>query len=169
MKVPFITYCLLGGLLTAIGCQSPGARTSSDMPTKGSTSADRAAVLGVVKGFEDAWNTHDMDAFAALFHEDAAWVHWRGWYWRGREEIKSGHLAVHETFYKNSHMQTTAVEDVTFLTPVVAVTHDRANMTGDERSPGQLLRYRKTMVITNRGGLWRISAGHNTRLQDEIQ
>ena len=78
-------------------------------------------------------------------------------------------MVIHQTFYKSTHMQTIAVEDVTFLTPVVAVTHDRANMTGDERSPSQLLRYRKTMVITKRDGLWRISAGHNTRLYDDIQ
>ncbi|MGQ0835166.1 MAG: SgcJ/EcaC family oxidoreductase [Gammaproteobacteria bacterium] len=164
-----LSYCLLGGLLAVTGCQSPGAGSSSDTPAAVSTSADKAAVLAVVQGFEDAWNRHDMDAFAALFHEDAAWVHWRGGYWRGRDEIKNGHLAIHQTFYKNSHMQTIAVEDVTFLTPIVAVTHDRADLTGDERSPGQLLRYRKTMVITNRSGLWRISAGHNTRLQDEIE
>jgi uncharacterized protein (TIGR02246 family) len=164
-----LRYGLLGALLAVLGCLSPGAKRSSDTLAPASTSDDSAAVLAVIRGFEDAWNRHDMDAFAALFHEDAAWVHWRGGYFRGRDEIKRGHLAIHQTFYKNTHMQTIAVEDVTFLTPLVAVTHDRANMTGDERSPGQLLRYRKTMVITKRNGVWRISAGHNTRLHDDIE
>ncbi len=164
-----LRHCLLGTLLAVLGCLSAGARRSSDTLPPASTSDDSAAVLAVIRGFEDAWNRHDMDAFAALFHEDAAWVHWRGGYFRGRDEIKRGHLAIHQTFYKNTHMQTIGVEDVRFLTPVVAVTHDRANMTGDERSPGQLLRYRKTMVITKRNGVWRISAGHNTRLHDDIE
>ena len=159
----------ISGLLAGLVCleRYAGLRSGHDGSCAGAD--DRAAVLAVVAGFEDAWNRHDMDAFAALFHEDAAWVNWRGGYSRGRDEIKRLHVAIHQTFYKNTHMQTIAVEDVTFLTPVIAVTHDRANMTGDERSPGQLLRYRKTMVLTKRNGEWRISAGHNTRLQEEIQ
>ena len=157
------------GLLVVLVCLSatPGCSRDTMAPAPGAD--DRAAILAVVAGFEDAWNRHDMDAFAALFHEDAAWVNWRGGYSRGRDEIKRLHFEIHQTFYKNTHMQTIAVEDVTFLAPAVAVTHDRANMTGDERSPGQLIRYRKTMVLTQRNGLWRISAGHNTRLQKEIQ
>ena len=152
-----------------LGCLSAGATHGADTKAVEPAPADKAAVLAMVKGFEDAWNRHDMDAFATLFHEDAAWVHWRGGYFRGRDEIKRGHLEIHQTFYKNTHMQTIAVEDITFLTDIVAVTHDRADMTGDERSPGQVFRYRKTMVITKRDGLWRISAGHNTRLHDDMQ
>ena len=159
----------LGVFLVFLGCLGAGAARGADTRAAEPAPADKAAVLAIVKGFEDAWNRHDMDAFAELFHEDAAWVHWRGGYFRGRDEIKRGHLAIHQTFYKNTHMQTIAVEDVTFLTDIVAVTHDRADMTGDERSPGQVFRYRKTMVITKRDGLWRISAGHNTRLHDDMQ
>lgn len=157
----------IGGLLAVLVSLSAASGCSTTAPAQGAD--DKAAILAVIAEFEDAWNRHDMEAFAALFHEDAAWVNWRGGYWRGIDEIKRGHTVIHQTFYKNTRMQTIAVEDVTFLTPVVAVTHDRNNMTGDERSPGQLLRYRKTMVWTKRNGVWRISAGHNTRLQEEIQ
>jgi uncharacterized protein (TIGR02246 family) len=161
--------CRIGRLLAVLGCLLSATPRGSPATLAAQTAADSAAVRAIVPAFVDAWNRHDMDAFAGLFHEDAAWVYWRGGYWRGRDEIKRGHLAVHQTFYKNAHMQTIAIEDVTFLTPVVAVMHYRNNMTGDKRSPGQLIRYRLTMVMTKRAGLWRISAGHNTRLQDEIQ
>jgi len=164
-----LQYWRIGRLLAVLGCLLIATPRCSPATLAAQTAADSAALRTVVAGFEDAWNRHDMDAFAALFHEDAAWVHWRGGYWRSRDEIKRGHLAVHQTFYKNTHMQTIAVEDITFLTPVVVLIHYRNNMTGDERSPGQLLRYRLTMVLTKRDGLWRISAGHNTRLHDDIQ
>ncbi len=162
--------CCISVFVSVLGCLNATPSPASPATTPAAQSAaDNAAVRAVVASFEDAWNRHDMDAFAALFHEDAAWVHWRGGYFRGRDEIKQGHLVIHQTFYKNTHRETIAVEDITFLTPVVAVVHDRANITGDERSPGQLFRYRNTMVLTKRNGRWRISAGHATRLHDDIQ
>jgi hypothetical protein len=35
---------------------------------------DEVGVNAVVHGFEDAWNRHEMDAFAALFATDADFV-----------------------------------------------------------------------------------------------
>ena len=58
---------------------------------------------------------------SAVSTQDAAWLTGTGGYSRGRDEIKRLHVEIHQTFYKNTHMQTIAVEDVTFLTPAVAV------------------------------------------------
>ncbi len=41
-------------------------------------------------------------------------------------------------------------------------------MIGDERSPGQMFRYRRTMILTLRDGVWRIARGHNTRIADGL-
>ena len=53
----------------------------------------------MVYDFEDAWNRHDMTAFAALFHDDADWVHWRGGTVVRRQAIHDGHKSVHDTYY----------------------------------------------------------------------
>ena len=44
-------------------------------------------------GFADAWNSHEMDEFARLFHEDAVFVTVRGTYLNGQEEIRRHHAA----------------------------------------------------------------------------
>ena len=58
------------------------------------------------------------------------------------------------------------MEDLVFLTPNMVLLHARSEMTGDERSPGETFRYRKTILFTKNNGVWRIRALHNTRLLD---
>ena len=48
--------------------------------------------------FEAAWNAHDMEAFAALFHSDATFVNRFATYWRNDDAIVAGHRGIHETF-----------------------------------------------------------------------
>ena len=42
----------------------------------------------LIADFANAWNTHDMDALAILFHEDGTFVNVVGSYEKGREEIR---------------------------------------------------------------------------------
>src|SRR6266850_2095916 len=75
----------IGRILVVLGCLLSATPRCSPATLAAQTAADSAAVRALVAGFEDAWHRHDMDAFAVLFHEDAAWVHWRGGYWRSRD------------------------------------------------------------------------------------
>ena len=126
------------------------------------------AIPALLKAEEDAWNRHDMTAFANLCHEDADWVSWTGNLSRGRAKIKEGHERVHRTYYKNSRLTLLRIEDLTFITPEIAIAHGRTEFSGDERSPGKVFQYRKTAVFTKRDGVWRIRAVHNTRLQEGV-
>lgn len=131
------------------------------------TAADRAQVQQLVYDFEAAWNRHDMIAFAALFHDDAEWVHWRGGLWSGKPEIYRGHKAVHETYYRTSQAKVQGIEALHFLSPTVAYVRVRSDMTGDARYPGETFRYRRTMILSKRAGRWLIIKGHNTRIVGE--
>ena len=51
--------------------------------------------------FQEAWNTHDMDAFGRLFHPDATFVNRFGSYWRGVNEIVAGHAGHLLFFYSD--------------------------------------------------------------------
>jgi len=133
------------------------------------TPADRARVERMVYDFEAAWNRHDMVAFAAVFHDDAAWVHWRGGLWVGRPAIYEGHRIIHETYYRNTRATVQGIEALDFLSPTVAYLRVLSNMVGDERSPGQMFRYRRTMILTKRDGVWLIARGHNTRITDGLE
>jgi uncharacterized protein (TIGR02246 family) len=43
----------------------------------------------LMAGYASAWNAHDIDALAALFHENGTFVNVNGSYEKGREEIRN--------------------------------------------------------------------------------
>jgi uncharacterized protein (TIGR02246 family) len=127
--------------------------------------ADRAQLTSIVDKWEKAWNSHDMKAFASLFHEDGVWVLWTGDVWKGRKSIEEGHAAVHKTVFRNS-VQRERLEELTLLGPDAAVIRFYSTLTGDERAPGKTIRSRKILIVTRRAGAWKIGWGQNTRLAD---
>jgi len=96
-------------------------------------------------------------------------VHWRGGLWSGKPAIYDGHRIIHETYYRNTRATVQGIEALDFLAPTVAYLRVRSDMVGDERSPGQTFRYRRTMVLTKRDGVWLIARGHNTRIADGLE
>jgi hypothetical protein len=58
---------------------------------------DEKALRQVIRGFEEAWNTHDMKAFAKLLRDDVEWVNIVGMHWKGRDAVVAAHEAFHKT------------------------------------------------------------------------
>jgi uncharacterized protein (TIGR02246 family) len=133
--------------------------------TPRTSNSNEARVAGIVDGLEKAWNDHDMRALANLFHEDGTWVLWTGAVWKGRTKIEEGHAEVHKTVFRNS-TQRKRIEELVFLGSDSAVVRTYETLTGDERSPDKVVRSRKILVVTLRGGEWKIAWGQNTRLAD---
>jgi uncharacterized protein (TIGR02246 family) len=104
-----------------------------------------------------------MDAFAALFHEDATFVNIRGTLSKGRDAIRDLHKQIHSTFYRTSQVNQ-EVEDVRLLAPSVALGHVRAELRGDERFPDTVKQTRMTIVLQERNGRWLIAEVHNTEI-----
>jgi len=165
MKMLFAILALAVPLSTSVAATA--GRDAA--PLDAATPADRAEVERMVYDFEAAWNRHDMVAFANLFHDDAQWVHWRGGLWSGKPAIYEGHRIIHETYYRNTRATVRGIEALDFLAPDVAYLRVRSDMVGDERSPGQTFRYRRTMLLTKLDGVWRIARGHNTRIADGLE
>lgn len=139
----------------------------SQTPVAADRSADRQRITTILARWERAWNTHDMQAFGTLFHEDGTWILWTGAVWVGRQAIADGHAEVHKTVFRNS-IQRERLEELTFVGPDAAVVRFCSMLTGDERQPGQIVRSRKFLVVTRRGGVWGVSWGQNTRLADTV-
>ena len=129
--------------------------------------ADRAQIEAILARWEDAWNRHDMQAFAAQFHDDGVWILWTGDVWTGREAIEQGHAAVHKTIFRNS-VQRERLEELRLVGPDAAVVRFCSTLTGDERSPDKLVRSRKFLVLSKRQNAWKIGWGQNTRLADSV-
>lgn len=114
-------------------------------------------------GFEEAWNQHDMDAFAELFREDASFVNVRGLKMDGRIAIRDHHATVHSGFYRHSVVRL-SVEDTKQLSPEVIVCHVRSELEGDQRSPGVTRSTTLTLVLMLADAEWKIAAAHNTEI-----
>ena len=129
---------------------------------------EREAIEVNIMGYEGGWNRHDAKAIAELYHADATWINWFGEFEKGRDSIRVHFQKIHSTYYKTSHANTVSIEDLIFIKPDVAVSHVRMDLTGDERYPGQTMRFRRTIILTKRDGVWRILAGQNAKLRDDI-
>lgn len=131
------------------------------------SATDREEIASILTRWEEAWRTHDMAAFASLFHEDGVWVLWTGEVWTGRRVIEEGHAAVHKTVFRNS-VQRENLEELTFVGPDAAMMRFCSVLTGDERAPNDVIRSRKVVVVTRREGKWKVSWGQNTRLASNV-
>ena len=127
-------------------------------------SNDETGVRSVVRGFEDAWNHHDMNALSSLFASDADFVNVIGMRWIGREAIKQAHAATHATIFKNSTL-TIGDTTVRFLTPDIAIARSIWSLSGQTDRAGKEEATRTgilTHVLTRTAGHWVIVISQNT-------
>jgi uncharacterized protein (TIGR02246 family) len=153
---------LLGFVCALLGLLAPNAMGQG---VSAGNKADRDQLTAIIDKWEKAWNSHDMRAFASLFHEDGVWILWTGEVWKGRNAIEEGHAAVHKTVFRNS-IQRERLEELTFVGSDAAVVRFYSTLTGDERAPGKTIRSRKILIVTKRAGAWKVGWGQNTRLAD---
>lgn len=165
MSVRLVRKTAAAAVFAGLFVVSAYAVRQQDLPSD--RAADREQILGILARWEDGWNTHDMAAFASIFHDDGVWVLWTGDVWKGRRVIEEGHAAVHKTVFRNS-TQRELLEELTFVGPDAAVVRFCSVLTGDERAPKDVIRSRKFLVVTRRQTVWKVSWGQNTRLRDEV-
>jgi uncharacterized protein (TIGR02246 family) len=142
-------------------------RPSIAQPRAQERATDRDQISAILARWEEAWNTHNMTAFSALFHDDGIWVLWTGSVWTGRRAIEEGRAEAHRTVFRKS-VQREQLEELTFVGPDAAIARFCSVLTGDERSPGTVVRSLKVLVVTRRQGTWKVGWGQNTRLADNV-
>jgi ketosteroid isomerase-like protein len=141
---------------------------------------DEEDVRGVVSGFAETWNHHDMEAFGKLFAPDADFVNVAADWWKGRQTIQREHAYSHGTIpvgtpgeppqyygiFKTSTMRLTQI-DVRFLRKDVAVAHASWELLGDARTPNPRSGL-FTFVLTRQNGGWLIAAAQNTEIHRTV-
>jgi uncharacterized protein (TIGR02246 family) len=131
---------------------------------------DETDIRAVAMGLQEAWNHHDMKAWASLFTEDADFVNVVGWWWKGRPQIEKKHTDAHVFIFRES---TLSIDEVhtRFLTPQIAVVHVLWSLTGHKNPDGTPGLPRKgifTQVLQKQSGKWLISAAQNTDSRPEV-
>lgn len=115
--------------------------------------------------FAAAWNAHDMNTLAALFHEDASFVNRFGHYVRGVEAIVELHRPIHETIYSDSELQNDLI-DIIPISDYVAVVHFWSRLTTGPAHPAgpHAIDTLILAVLTRHDENWRIQALENVTL-----
>lgn len=134
-----------------------------------SAAHDAAAVAAIADTFLDTWNTHDMQAFAALYADDADFVNVYGLWWQGRQAIEDAHAATHLTLFRASSLSLAQPHTIRFIADTVALCRTHWLLTGirtraGEPAPdrrGRLLHVLTRELNGSRSG-WRIAATQNT-------
>ena len=127
--------------------------------------SDEKALHGMVYQLEGAWNAADSASFAALFAEDADFIHILGGYYTGRAAIEAGHRMIFGTIYKGSSVRY-SVEKIRFVRPDVAVVSVRQHLQFYEDGTARELQARPLLVVEKTEGLWQIVALQNTRITE---
>lgn len=115
--------------------------------------------------FQTAWNTHDMKALGALFHDDATFVNRFGHYVRGADAIVAMHAPIHETIYRDSTLANELI-DVNAIGDAAAVMHfwSRLIVGAAHPSGAHAVDTLILAVLTRSGDAWRIKALENVTL-----
>lgn len=116
----------------------------------------------VVDRFVQAWNGHDMDAFATVFTDNASWVPVAEQRLEGRTSIVADLRRAHESWAKTVTLAVSDSPVVRLLRPDVAVILCHIgypNKDGKLSSPGNAL----MIIAVRQSNEWRITAGQITK------
>jgi uncharacterized protein (TIGR02246 family) len=120
-----------------------------------------------VHAFQTSWNSHDMESFGAMFHEDATFVNRFGHYVRGVDAIIELHARIHATVYSDSTLDNELI-DVVPICDDAAVVHFWCRLTVGAAHPAgpHAVDTLILAVLTRQVDEWRIKALENVTLAD---
>ena len=133
------------------------------------TPAEESAIRKTVREMEDAWNRHDMRAYADLLTEDVDWVNIVGMWWQGKTDVYKAHEAFHKTIFRNVSVHVEHVL-VRKLTPDVAVAVCTESVDAFTTPSGQnrpKSQDRLSLILKKTGNQWLICHAHNTVIDAE--
>jgi uncharacterized protein (TIGR02246 family) len=133
---------------------------------------DAVQIRAALKGMDDAWNRHNMQAFVSYMADDVEWVNVVGMQWKGKEQVYKAHEAFHQTIFKNRQLHEPESTELRLVAPgcVVATIVQKADgfttPSGHVEPPARNV---LTEVFIKRNGTWLVVQGHNTTVVEEAQ
>jgi uncharacterized protein (TIGR02246 family) len=130
------------------------------------TATDPATIAAsIFQQAEQAWNDADGAAFGALFTDESDFVNIRGEHHRGSVAIARGHQGIFDTIYAGSRVRYEP-ELARSVAPGTIVALAAATLEVPAGPLQGVLNARMTVVITEQGGRWLITAFHNTLIRE---
>jgi uncharacterized protein (TIGR02246 family) len=132
---------------------------------------DESAVRALVNEFASTWTQHDMKAMHELDTEDVEWINVVGHYWRGKDTVYKGHVAIHKGM---SATTTASVESATIrsIAPTVAIVVATMHF-GPSLDPHfswvVASKTRASFTMVKRDGIWKIAHFQNTVIDPKAE
>lgn len=129
---------------------------------------EEKAIEDIFTTYVETWRKNDMDAWGALFTDDADVATQAGVWWKSNRENVEGHKAIPETVAGQMADYGLRSAGTGFLKPDVALVHAVWEWPGFIQSPDEEPADREgiiTMGVTEREGKWLIRAPQNMRIQ----
>ena len=134
-------------VVVMVAASAIGLFVAVDDPVAAGRGEDEEAIRALIEQLGKAWNAHDIKGFSAHLAEDVDVVNRFGRWMSGRAEVEAHLIGLHASPYRDHLVdRSSKVERVRFLTPDVAVAHERA-----KEEAGQSVR---TYVLQKRDGRW---------------
>ena len=127
--------------------------------------ADEQLIRGILQHLETSWNRYDSIGFAAVFAQDATFIHIFGGQLDGRPAIEAAHRNIFATIYRGSHANF-ALRSIRFVRPDVAVVFAQAQVKVKEGSEAREIETRPTLIVEREQDKWQIVAFQNTRISE---
>jgi uncharacterized protein (TIGR02246 family) len=125
---------------------------------------DEATIRELFQQLLDDWGRGDGRTYGSRFTEDADYVAFDGSHTTGREQIAASHQQLFDRWLKGTRL-TGRIERLRFLSPDVALVHATGStIFPGETQPRPSRASIQTLVAIRRGGEWRFTAFHNTRI-----
>jgi uncharacterized protein (TIGR02246 family) len=121
-------------------------------------------VAGIISELMNAWNTHDMRAFAELFADDASFVNVNGAWLERPDQIEAFHRIIHNSIFKDSIAEIRPAKIRTVRSDV-AVVQARWQIRGDARR-AEPRDYVMTLVLRKLDDQWKILVAQNCSAED---
>ncbi|WP_129649593.1 SgcJ/EcaC family oxidoreductase [Peristeroidobacter agariperforans] len=129
--------------------------------------AELEAIRKLLETYLAAWRRHDMQAWGALFTDDADFVTHAGLWWRSNAENVAGHESVPASVIEQKVSYELQVSSIRLLADGIALVHAHwywpgfmPPTGGPAADAGGII----TMVLVRRDGRWAIRASHNTKI-----
>jgi uncharacterized protein (TIGR02246 family) len=126
---------------------------------------DERAIRDILQQIEAAWNAYDSVGIAALFAEDANFIHLYGGQLDGRTAIEAAHRVIFDTIYRGSRASLT-LRSIRFVRPDVAVVFVRMQLKFTENNEPRQIETRPTLLVVKEQDTLQIVTFQNTRVAE---
>jgi uncharacterized protein (TIGR02246 family) len=139
--------------------------TTTIHPTPDPTIDPTTVAALQIDQLERAWNQADGAAFGSVFAEDADFVDIRGTHHQGAAAIGHGHQAIFDTIYAGSTVRF-ELDRVRLVAPGCIVAVVASTLDAPTGPLAGVNNARVTMLLTEQGGRWKVTAFHNTLVRE---